>query len=67
MPHEDLPLDGAKHDQNQHDGGELGENAKDDTERASEFCSPQKDGKPLTHADTFAALIGLGHVGPTAG
>src|SRR5580700_6271982 len=67
MPDEDLLLDGAKHDENQSHCGKLCKDTESYAQCSRHFRYSKKNGKALTHTDTFASLIGLRNVTPAAG
>ena len=58
-PEEDLFLSGAEHDENQADGGELGQDAEGKAEPGGEFRGTQKNREGLAHADALAARFGV--------
>ena len=67
FPFNDFFLNGAEHDQNQPDGGELGENAKEHPQSSGAFGGSEKAGKTFAHLDVFAARFGVRGVFPSAG
>jgi hypothetical protein len=67
MPHENLFIDCAQHDQDQAEGGELGQNAQDNSQGAQDFASADQGGEILAQADAFAASFRVFEVVPAAG
>jgi len=55
VPYEDFFLDGAQHDENESDRGELSESAKGYAKPAGDFCNTQENGEALAHSDTFTS------------
>ena len=58
-PDENLFLGGTEHDENQADGGRLGQNAKGDAEAGGKFGRTEKKREGLAHADALAARVRL--------
>src|SRR6266566_379670 len=66
LPHEDLLLNRAQHDEAQSDGGEQGEDAECDTHAPEDLGSAQKDGETRARPDALCALGGMPQVIPAA-
>src|SRR5713226_4313947 len=66
LPHEDLLLNRAQHDEAQSDGGELGEDAECDAHAPEDLGSAQKDGETRGRTDALCALGGMFQVIPAA-
>src|SRR3989442_77198 len=66
LPHEDLLLNRAQHDEAQSDGGELGEDAECDTHATEDLGRAQKDGETRARTDALCALGRMFQVIPAA-
>src|SRR6266446_3032099 len=67
MPHENLFIDCAQHDQDQAEGGELSQNTQHDSQAAQDFTGADQDGEVLAQTDAFAASFRIFEVVPAAG
>ena len=66
-PDEDFFLNGAKHDENQADGGELRENAEGNAEASGKFGRTQENREWFAHADALAPSGGVLEMAEAAG
>jgi len=67
VPDENFFLDGAEHDEDETESGELGEDSEGDAQAAGDFGDAEEDGEGLGHPDAFGAGGGIFKVGVAAG
>lgn len=67
VPDEDFFLDGAEHDEDEADGGDLGEDAEGNSEGAGHLADAENDGESLAHSDAAGAGFGIFQVAVAAG
>jgi len=53
VPDENFFLDGAEHDEDETESGELGEDSEGDAQAAGDFGDAEEDGEGLGHPDAF--------------
>jgi hypothetical protein len=67
VPDKNLLLDGAEHDEDEAQCGELGEDSESYAESPRKFGRAEKDGDAFWHADAFGASRGIFEVTVAAG
>jgi hypothetical protein len=67
VPHEDLFIDCAQHDQDQAQGGGLSQNTEHDSQAAQHFAGSDQDGEVLAQTNALAASFRIFEVVPAAG
>jgi len=67
MPRENLFIDCTQHDQDQAEGGDLGQNTQHDSQAAQDFTGTDQDREVLAQADAFAASFRIFEMVPAAG
>jgi len=66
MPDKKFLLDGAEHNEDEAECGELRQDTKGDPEPAGQFGNPQKPGEPRARSNTFAPGYRIARVTPAA-
>lgn len=67
MPGEGFFCDRSEHDEDEADGGELGEHPGSDAKASGNFGDSQEDGEAFAHPDVLGSLGSVFHVAGAAG
>jgi hypothetical protein len=59
VPGESLFIDGAGHDEDETEGGKLGQHAKSHAQTSGKFGDAEEDSESFTHLDALGARCGI--------